>query len=75
MEWLVSKIMKPRKSVGVSLFGLPTLQLGDIVQIDYENKEGIQEVADVNDRFVVYHIEYDRDPNGPSSTVYLSEVL
>jgi hypothetical protein len=74
MDWLTKKIMKPRKSVGVKLFGLPTLQLGDIVTIDYKNKEGINEVAPKNQRFIVYHIEYNRTIQGISNTVYLSEV-
>jgi hypothetical protein len=74
MAWLVSKIMKPRKSVGMSVFGLPTLQLGDIVQIDYTNNEGVNELADADARFVVYHIEYSRSQEGPTMTAYLSEV-
>jgi len=74
MAWLVSKIMKPRKSVGMSVFGLPTLQLGDIVQIDYTNNNGVNELAEADARFVVYHIEYSRSQEGPTMTVYLSEV-
>jgi hypothetical protein len=75
MSWLTSKIMKPRKSVGLELFGLPTLQLGDIVQIKYKNKDGVDEIASENSRFVVYYIEYSRQENGPTMSVYLSEVV
>jgi len=67
--------MKPRKSVGVEVFGLPTVQLGDIVQIDYTNENGVNEIAEKNSRFVVYNIEYSRDQDGPKMTTYLSEVL
>ena len=74
MSWLTSKIMKPRKSVGLTLFGLPTLQLGDIVNIDYQNTDGVNEVSDISDRFVVYHIDYDKTPEGLTMTTYLSEV-
>lgn len=74
MGWLVSKVMKPRKSVGVSLFAMPTLQLGDIVTIDYKDAESVNQVTDPSTRFVVYQIEYSRDGNGPSMTAYLSEV-
>ncbi len=74
MGWLSEKIMKPRKSIGVSLFGLPTLQLGDIVEIDYTNNDGVKEAGPEGSRFVVYSIDYARDTSGPSSTVYLSEV-
>ncbi len=75
MRWLTQKIMKPRKSVGVEVFGLPTVQLGDIVQIDYTNENGVNEIAEKNSRFVVYNIEYSRDQDGPKMTTYLSEVL
>jgi hypothetical protein len=74
MGWLVSKIMKPRNSVGMKVFPTPILQLGDIVTVDYINKDGDREF-DATSRFVVYYIEYSRSPNGPSMNVYLSEVI
>jgi hypothetical protein len=73
MEWLISKIMKPRKSIGVSIFANPTIQLGDLVSIKYSPKYG-DPVVDPNKRFVVYSIEYKKDKEGPNMTVYLSEV-
>ena len=73
MKWIISKIMKPRRSVGVSIFANPSIQLGDIVSIDYSDSLG--EVAfEPEKRFVVYSIDYKRDPSGPSTTLYLSEV-
>lgn len=75
MTWLVNKIMKPNKSVGIKMFANPTLQVGDLVQINYSNPEGVQEIADPSDRFVVYHIEYSRNSEGPEMNVYLSEVV
>ena len=74
MGWMVNKIMKPSRSVGVEIFANPILQLGDIVQIDYKNSEGLDEIAPYDSRFVVYSIEYKRDPSGPSMVAYLSEV-
>jgi hypothetical protein len=74
MGWMVNKIMKPSKSVGVEMFASPHVQLGDIVQIDYKNSDGVDEIAPYETRFVVYHIEYGRDNSGPSMQVYLSEV-
>lgn len=74
MQWLSAKIMKPRRSVGIKIFGMPILQLGDIVKVDYTNTNGVNEVADADTRFVIYSIEYSRDSKGPSMTVYLSEV-
>jgi hypothetical protein len=75
MGWLTGKIMKPRKSIGVKVFAMPILQLGDIVSIDYLDKNGTVEVADRNDRFIIYSIEYSRTADsGPEMVVYLSEV-
>jgi hypothetical protein len=73
MKWIISKIMKPRKSVGVKLFATPTLQLGDIVNIDY-NEKSINKLGDISNRYVVYNIQYSKGPDGPDMTVYLSEV-
>jgi hypothetical protein len=73
MKWLISKIMKPRKSVGVSVFANPTIQLGDILSIDYV--DSTNELAfDPDKRFIVYSIDYKKDPSGPSMTLYMSEV-
>ena len=75
MRWLTQKIMTPRKSVGVEVFGLPILQLGDIVTVNYKNENGVDEIASTDSRFVVYYIEYSRKEDGPSMNVYLSEVI
>ena len=73
MKWLISKIMKPRKSVGVSVFANPTIQLGDILSINYA--DSTNELAfDPDKRFIVYSIDYKKDPSGPSMTLYMSEV-
>ena len=77
MGWLSSKIMSPRKSVGVKVFATPTIQLGDIVTISYTNTKELndfEEVASADTRFVVYSIQYSKDVQGPSMTLYLSEV-
>ena len=74
MSWVIEKIMKPRKSVGVKIFANPMIQLGDIVTVDYTDK-GIDKVAPKDSRFVVYNIEYSKDQSGPSMTVFLSEVV
>ena len=72
MDWIIKKVMKPRKSIGIEMFPMPTLQLGDIVDLEYI-KNDINELSD--SRFVVYSIEYARKNNGPSMKVYLSEVV
>jgi hypothetical protein len=73
MKWIISKIMKPRRSLGVSIFANPTIQLGDIISIDYA--DSLNEVAfELEKRFVVYSIDYKKESSGPSMTLYLSEV-
>lgn len=74
MSWVVSKVMKPRMSVGVKIFPNPAIQLGDIVQISYKDNNGVDAVAPLDSRFVVYNIEYNRSVEGPDMTIYLSEV-
>ena len=74
MGWIINKIMHPKKSIGVNLFSIPTLQLGDLVTINYKDSSGLDLVTEDSSRFVVYNIEYSRSNNGPSMTAYLSEV-
>ena len=74
MGWMISKILKPRKSVGVKIFANPTIQLGDIVKINYSD-EGVNQISSQESRFVVYNIEYTRNADGPQMNLYLSEVL
>jgi len=75
MGWLTSKITKPRASVGIEIFPNPTIQLGDIVQVNYKDQEGSDIVLQDTTRFVVYNIEYNKSSSGPSMTIYLSEVF
>ena len=75
MAWMVKKTMKPRKSVGLSIFAMPTIQLGDIIEIKYESKDGLDRISLNDSRFVVYNIEYSRSIDGPEMTVFLSEVV
>ena len=74
MGWIINKVMHPKKSIGVNLFSIPTIQLGDIVTVNYKNSDGLDLVTPSTSRFVVYNIDYTRNNNGPSMTVYLSEV-
>ncbi len=74
MGWIINKIMSPKKSIGMSLYSIPTLQLGDIVTIDYKNNEGLDLVSTSGERFVIYNMEYTRSNSGPGMTLYLSEV-
>lgn len=72
MKWMVDKVMVPKKSMSLTIFANPMIQLGDIVKVNY-TVDGVQQVP--NSRFVVYNTEYQRSPEGPSMTLYLSEVV
>jgi len=73
MKWVTSKITKPRKSFGIKIFSTPTLQLGDIVKINY-SQNSVNKAGKEDSRYVIYNIQHSKDFNGPSMTVYLSEV-
>ena len=74
MRWMIEKTAKPRKSVGVKIFSIPTIQLGDIVTLDYK-ENGISMASNPASRFVVYNIDFSRSSDGPEMTVFLSEVV
>jgi hypothetical protein len=74
MGWIINKTMVPRKDIGINAFSIPTLQLGDIVTVNYKDSNGLDLVTPDDSRFVVYNIEYARKLTGPSMTIYLSEV-
>jgi len=73
LGWIIEKSMKPKKMVGVNIFASPVLQLGDLVEIDY-NKDGVDIISSPTTQFVIYNIEYIRKNTGPEMTVYLAEV-
>jgi hypothetical protein len=74
MSWIIKKIMKPRKSLGVKIFANSMIQLGDIVSLDYV-ENGIDKVGSSASRFVVYNIEYSKKDDGPEMKIFLSEVV
>ena len=74
MGGIIDKVMVPKKAIGITMFSIPTLQLGDIVTINYEDSTGLDLVAPTTDRFVIYNIKYGRNIDGPNMTIYLSEV-
>ena len=74
MNWIINKVMIPKKSIGINLFSIPTLQLGDIVTVNYKDSTGLDLLTSDLSRFVIYNIEYARSISGPSMTIYLSEV-
>jgi hypothetical protein len=74
MKWMIEKTTKPRKSIGVKIFAIPTIQLGDIVSLDYKEND-VSMAANPSSRFVVYNIDFSRNSDGPDMTIFLSEVI
>lgn len=74
LGWVIDKNIRPRKSVGLDIFSYPILQLGDMVNIHYKDQNGVDLVSPESVNYVVYNINYARSIDGPSMTVYLSEV-
>jgi len=72
--WILEKTMEPKQLVGVDIFSIPILQLGDIITVEYSNSDDTVNIIDPNKRFVVYQIDYNRNVDGPDMKVYLSEV-
>lgn len=74
MDWIIKKVIVPRKTVGINTFGTQHVQLGDIVQLNYKDFNGVDLVAPETTRFVVYNIEQSKDSSGITNTLYLAEV-
>ena len=74
LGWIIEKNIRPRKSVGLKIFSMPILQLGDLVNINYKDNDGIDLVSPISTKYVVYNINYIKSLGGPEMTVYLSEV-
>jgi hypothetical protein len=74
LGWIIEKNIRPRKSVGLKIFSMPILQLGDVVNINYKDNDGIDLVSPLSTKYVVYNINYAKSIGGPEMTVYLSEV-
>lgn len=73
MDWIIKKVIYPRKTIGVSTFATQTLQLGDIVTVNYQD-EGLNMISPETTRYVVYNIENSRQAGQSSMTVHLAEV-
>jgi hypothetical protein len=74
LGWIINRTMEPKKNIGMTTFGTQMIQLGDLVNISYTNPEGINVIADIDTKFVVYNIEYGRTSSGTNMTLYLAEV-
>lgn len=73
MGWVIDKVSEPRLAVGVSIIPDSTIQLGDIVSINYSSGS-VDQIVSSDKRFVVYSIQYDRRLSETFMTLFLSEV-
>jgi hypothetical protein len=73
MDWLINRTLRPRKSMSIEAFGVPHIQLGDIVNIDFDLPDGYKFV-DVDTKFVVTSISYSRAPEGPNISMGVVEI-
>ena len=74
MEWVINKVSRPRKNVGLDIFQTPTVQLGDICQIKYVDSNDNEIIASEDQQFVVYNIEYSKSAGESSMQIYVTEV-
>jgi hypothetical protein len=72
--WILKKVVQPKILVGINTFGTFTLQLGDIVKLNYVNNDGVNVISDPDKKFVVYSIQYNKNSSEESLTTYLAEV-
>jgi hypothetical protein len=74
LGWIVNKTIDPKHAIGLDIFAMPTIQLGDIVNIYYKDANNKDIIASESKRFVVYNIEYARSAQGPTMKLYCYEV-
>lgn len=73
MQWLVNKTLKERRVITINAFGVPQIQLGDIVTINYDMPEG-NSFVDKNQQFVVKSIDFSRAQNNKNTLLTLVEI-
>jgi hypothetical protein len=84
MEWVIKKTLSPKKVIYLETFGTALIQLGDLVNIDFElpaiiDSRGRKEdsgnlFVDPNTKFVVSEIFYSRAGGGIRNRLKLVEV-
>lgn len=72
--WVIDKVSKPRKIFGLKTFGTFNFQLGDIVKVKVENNDGVNLLANDDERYVIYQIDYSKKGSSLEMTSYLVEV-
>jgi hypothetical protein len=72
--WTIQKISKPKILVGMNTFATFNLQLGDLLEINYKNNDGLDIISETNKKFVVYNMEYTKELDAQNLVMYLAEV-
>jgi hypothetical protein len=73
MSWIISKTIRPRKIINMNVFGVPHLQLGDIVKINYVLPEGY-DFVNSETKFLVDSISYNKEGNELYTNIRVSEI-
>jgi hypothetical protein len=73
MQWLINKTLRNRLVLDIDVFGVPQIQLGDLVSINYDLPEGVKFV-DPNKQFIVYSIEQSKSANGLDTNIRVVEI-
>jgi hypothetical protein len=73
MQWLINKTLKNRLLLDINVFGVPQLQLGDILSIDFDLPEGVKFV-NPDKQFIVYSIEQSKSIDDLSTNIRIMEV-
>ena len=73
MKWVLDKTIRPRKVFEFNTFGTAHIQLGDIVNIDFDLPEGVK-LVDSAKKFVVISAQYGRSSSTVKSQLRVMEV-
>jgi hypothetical protein len=73
MKWVLDKTIRPRKVFEFNTFGTAHIQLGDIVNIDFDLPEGVK-LVDNTKKFVVISAQYGRSSSTVKSQLRVMEV-
>ena len=82
LDWIINKTVNPKLYVTLQVFAMPNLSLGDVVNLNVKFKESREsyseeraEIVQIDPlkKFIVYGIDYRRDPDGPNMIVNLVE--
>jgi hypothetical protein len=77
MGWIINKTMRPRRMLSMKTYAAPHLQIGDLVQVNYLLPDDFNreiEFVDPDTKFIITEISYNRNQNGPETSMKLMEI-